>query len=398
MKGNKKQKKQNRKGLKIFLIIFCLLFIGALATSLTFNVLLYRKANTPIIPENVEPISSDNVVIAPVEQEPRALLSMEMAKATTAADNTVTSLVTVTPNVDVAVQIDWAIAFANASSEWATGKTVTDYVTVTPTEDGALTANVTLLQAFGEQILVTASVRGDSDVNAQCTVDYVIKYSISSSSSYADKVTVKELTSGQNFNGTELTLNLQKSIGTIDEELTYEFSFCANPAFANLLDELFGSIESGPFTKKTELANMSVTSSQPVLTVNDLFRFSFVDKGIKPYGTVGTDSYYQRAYRMLGYAYQSDQTWAQYVEALSAISKTDMNTMNGLYNSVIGNHTVDMTAYEGVVSLEDAFTLKIRATGEHNRIATNLSLRLLLPETLPLAATELTIDTPSIIF
>ena len=73
-------------------------------------------------------------------------------------------------------EVDWSIAWANSSSSWASGKTVTDYVTVTPTSDGALTANVSCLQAFGEQIVVTATSRDNTSAKGTCTVDYRQKY------------------------------------------------------------------------------------------------------------------------------------------------------------------------------------------------------------------------------
>ena len=73
-------------------------------------------------------------------------------------------------------EVDWSIAWANASSAWAKGKTVTDYVTITPTADGAQTANVSCLQAFGEQIVVTATSRDNTSAKGSCTVDYRQKY------------------------------------------------------------------------------------------------------------------------------------------------------------------------------------------------------------------------------
>ena len=63
----------------------------------------------------------------------------------------------------------------NASSAWANGKSVTDYVTVTPSADGALTAVVTNLGEFGEQIKVTVTSRGNPSASAECTVDYIQK-------------------------------------------------------------------------------------------------------------------------------------------------------------------------------------------------------------------------------
>lgn len=94
------------------------------------------------------------------------------ASASTAAD-TDTS-VTLTANYEPAgttnQQTNWSVSFANPSSSWATGKTVTDYVTVTST--GINTAEVKCLQAFGEQIIVTATSADNSSVSDTTTVDY----------------------------------------------------------------------------------------------------------------------------------------------------------------------------------------------------------------------------------
>lgn len=84
---------------------------------------------------------------------------------------------TVTPAGAEDAVIDWSVAWkSGASGQWGNGKTVTDYVTVTPTEDGALTANVSCLQAFGEQIILTAAIRGNASVKGTATVDYVQKW------------------------------------------------------------------------------------------------------------------------------------------------------------------------------------------------------------------------------
>lgn len=68
--------------------------------------------------------------------------------------------------------VDWSVAWKNSSSSWAKGKTVTNYVTIAPTSDGALTASVSCLAAFGEQIIVTVVPRANKDISATCTLDY----------------------------------------------------------------------------------------------------------------------------------------------------------------------------------------------------------------------------------
>ncbi len=94
---------------------------------------------------------------------------------------------TVTPAGAEDAVIDWAVTWkSGASGQWGNGKAVTDYVTVTPTSDGALTASVSCLQAFGEQIILTASIRGNESVKGTATVDYVQKFESSLSIKYTN--------------------------------------------------------------------------------------------------------------------------------------------------------------------------------------------------------------------
>lgn len=100
--------------------------------------------------------------------------SAETVDATSEGKTTLTA--TVTPaELAPYIKVDWAIAWQNAESEWATGKTVTDYVTITPTTDGALTAEVACKAAFGEKVVVNVSARDDAMLTATCVCDYEIR-------------------------------------------------------------------------------------------------------------------------------------------------------------------------------------------------------------------------------
>ncbi len=89
------------------------------------------------------------------------------------AETAGTITATVTPSNATDKSLDWSVAWANASSSWATGKTVTDYFTVTPSSDGATTANWQCLKGFSEPIVVTATSRSNPDVSGTVNVDYV---------------------------------------------------------------------------------------------------------------------------------------------------------------------------------------------------------------------------------
>jgi hypothetical protein len=88
-----------------------------------------------------------------------------------ATGNTLTITATVTPVTAANKKVDWSLAWVNPASAWATGKIVTNYVTVTPASDGALTATLTKVTDFGEQIRVTCKSREDAAVSATATVD-----------------------------------------------------------------------------------------------------------------------------------------------------------------------------------------------------------------------------------
>ena len=101
--------------------------------------------------------------------------SAEEVETAANAESTIRLTATITPESASIQTVDWSVSWVDSSSEWATGKTVTDYVTVTPTADGALTADVSCLQAFGEQVKVSVISRDNTDVSADCTVDYGAK-------------------------------------------------------------------------------------------------------------------------------------------------------------------------------------------------------------------------------
>lgn len=93
------------------------------------------------------------------------------------AETAGTITATITPSNATYKSLDWSVAWANASSSWATGKTVTDYFTVTPSSDGATTANWQCLKGFGEPIIVTATSQSNPDVSGTLQVDYVKRVS-----------------------------------------------------------------------------------------------------------------------------------------------------------------------------------------------------------------------------
>ena len=93
------------------------------------------------------------------------------AQSATASEG-ITVTATVLPETAVNKNVMWAVRFANASSEWATGKTASDYVTVTPDAENSRIATVVCNEAFGEQIILTVASAADPTKMASCTIDY----------------------------------------------------------------------------------------------------------------------------------------------------------------------------------------------------------------------------------
>ena len=156
------------------------------------------------------------------------------------AETAYTLTATITPATAVNKNVDWSVAWANASSSWASGKTVTDYVTVTPSSSGSLTATVECKQAFGEQIIVTCTSQQNAEAKASCTVDYEEKISgvdfklQIDGQTYAvtDGAEIPNLTSGT------ATVTVNKTAGTIAK--SYEVSSVTVKA----VDEFASWIES----------------------------------------------------------------------------------------------------------------------------------------------------------
>lgn len=126
-----------------------------------------QETETPV--ENS--LENGGMDITSIKSKDSLRLAVKRAAQTPAGENTYVLTATINPDTADNKTVSWSVSWKNDSSDFATGKTVTDYVTVTPGEN--LTATVTCLQAFGEQIEVTVTSNDNSDASASCTVDYV---------------------------------------------------------------------------------------------------------------------------------------------------------------------------------------------------------------------------------
>lgn len=115
--------------------------------------------------------ANGNTVVQTVMAQGMSLYSVPAALAENPDTYTLTA--TITPVSADDKRVEWTVAWKDPSSVWAIGKTVTEYVTVTPTSANALTATLSCIKDFGEQIIVTVKSLDNTDATAQCTVDYV---------------------------------------------------------------------------------------------------------------------------------------------------------------------------------------------------------------------------------
>lgn len=125
---------------------------------------------TAELPENPSknPETGSTVTVTPGIQRGIKLTT----KAFTTERGTTAQLITatITPEDTADKSVSWKIGFVNPAASWAAGKKAEDYVTMTP---NGSQATVECDQAFGEQIAVTVTAQANTDVSAECTLDYV---------------------------------------------------------------------------------------------------------------------------------------------------------------------------------------------------------------------------------
>lgn len=218
----KKTKSSGGNGIKIYSIIITLLLVAAIVLGVcAFTIPWVVPVTTPEIPEE-EQGETDGSMLIEEEEINNGGMSLLATKLSTTdyaeygvsplAETAYTLTATITPSYATEKTVDWAVAFADPSSDWATGKTVTDYVTITPTSDGALTAMIECLQAFGEQIIVTCSLRNNAEFSATCTVDYA-KRIVSAGFSELEESSIFALYR-DGFGLGDATIALAKAFGT----------------------------------------------------------------------------------------------------------------------------------------------------------------------------------------
>lgn len=175
-----------------------------------------------------------SLVITPDEVQVDTIIFLTKGPSANLTDYTLSAVFN--EDCPVSMQlIDWSIAWKNFSSEWATGKVVTDYIKLTPDEVD-LTAEVELIAAFGEQIIVTAASRICPEIEATATIDYLKRDPV---------ISIPDITLGDCL-GTP-TFNYDNSVGTLTptnvrvDRLTFSYNDSSIKSKVDSINSTLGS-------------------------------------------------------------------------------------------------------------------------------------------------------------
>ena len=256
MSNNELYEHKRSDTVKWVLTLFAFILVGVMLAGIILG--WFDKKEEPPAGEEQQQTEDGGMVVDEAEGSGIRVMSAKISPAnyeeygiSPMAESAQRLTATITPANATNQEVDWAVAWVNPSSSWASGKTVTDYVTVTPTSDGALTANVECLQAFGEQVKVTCTSRQNPEASASSKVDY-IKRIISGTMNYlGDKTGNVNFTSeGSTYTYTatsnveEIYLDSDDSVftpvtgvGTLDDEYTYDITVTMNGNWAQAVYE-----------------------------------------------------------------------------------------------------------------------------------------------------------------
>lgn len=135
-----------------------------------FDTEFVATANNVVIPESVE---GEGIMLLSTAIP---IASYSEYDVSPQAETAYTLTATVTPEYATDKRVNFSIAWADSSTEWANGKSIRDYLTLSQTADGSLTAVLSCNEAFGEQAIITVTSRSNPGASATCTVDYKQKY------------------------------------------------------------------------------------------------------------------------------------------------------------------------------------------------------------------------------
>lgn len=167
------------------------------------------------------------------------------------AENAYQLTATITPANVSETKAEWSLGFVDSESKWADGKEVTDYMTLTPTSEGSLTANVAILQAYGEPIVITVKTTDGTEYSATCICDYVkriekINLKVPKSSMSDDAGFDTSTGSGPYYvklypqvsatGSSLLTVSVEYGLGTVEDELTVTVDVRLSDGYYSILE------------------------------------------------------------------------------------------------------------------------------------------------------------------
>ncbi len=166
--------------IKIILIIVAAILVLALVGGLLAHVFVKRKPDnsgaTDIPVQAVgkaydgegKELKSGETYAMPTSMVFTSLYSEPLASQLKLAPASVN--VTVSHNFSLNnIKVDWAALYAD-------GTDASSAIKVTPTADGSTAAKVECLTAFSQPITLKASLRGNSENKATCSIDYVKRF------------------------------------------------------------------------------------------------------------------------------------------------------------------------------------------------------------------------------
>lgn len=208
----------------------CAVMIVALLLGLYYGLGSIQPTSNPTA-------SVDDIDPLVINCESTSDIMLTSGVATTASDGTITKSLTASVQPEGAEAVfNWGIAWANASSAWASGKSVEDYVSIAMS-DSSNRISLVCSQAFGEHIVVTATSAVDESKSAQCTLDYekrIINFTIGIEEKTAGTV------SAINFSDDTLeytfTATPSYGVGTITPTGTTSVTYKFTDAFRNAIN------------------------------------------------------------------------------------------------------------------------------------------------------------------
>lgn len=321
----KTTKKSTAASWKILALFLALVLVAGTVTGIVF----WQKGNIEFHPIENEQITDDEddgeedppatedgqeenedgATIASVSENGIKLRSAAIATADFAANDisplaetAYTLTATVEPSTASNKNVTWSVAWKNASSTWAKGKSVSSYIKLSSTSGASIT--VSCLGAFGEQAIVTCTSQDNPEVSATCTVDYRERVSSAELVIRANNndYTINETPAIPLADSATASMNVVKTVGTIESEFETTVSVSFTDEYVELLESTYGDSWGTGFSGK-------YTLSMGAQSLSGLFEDLIVPE---IHG-----AYFDSEYVMMLYAEIIDWTNSQSVAVLS---------------------------------------------------------------------------------